>query len=124
MSAATILKSVKLAFPELKELSRPKLRVVEKDILYATRLLPHEEVLSSDEHSEFLKSITPGGKLTTGLRLKAYRLREDLTQVELSKKCQIPQANISAMENGSRTIGLHTAKKLAQILKCDYRVLI
>jgi transcriptional regulator with XRE-family HTH domain len=71
-----------------------------------------------------MKEITGKDRLASGDRLKAYRLREELSQSELAKKCGIPQANISAMEAGRRAIGIQSAKKLADVLNCDYRQLI
>jgi transcriptional regulator with XRE-family HTH domain len=45
-------------------------------------------------------------------------------QQELALKSNISQANISAMEKGSRPIGLNVAIKLAKILRCDYKKLL
>lgn len=59
--------------------------------------------------------------LKPGESLKAYRMRESLTQVQLSKKSGILQQHISEMENGKRAIGKKNAVKLAGILNCDYR---
>ena len=71
-----------------------------------------------------MKELEPKEGMTPGVRLKIYRLREELTQQELAKKSGISQANISAMEKGSRPIGLNVAKKLAKILKFDCKKLI
>lgn len=56
--------------------------------------------------------------------LKAARMREEMTQKELSKRSGIDQGHISAMENGKRAIGVESAKKLAKVLNTDYRVLL
>lgn len=56
--------------------------------------------------------------------LRAYRYREDLTQRQLSEMTGIPQRHISEMENGKRSIGKELAKKLAQALNADYRMLL
>lgn len=124
MSPSALLKSVKQAFPELNDLPIPKLRLVERAIVYAAQIGPYEEALSPAEHDELMMRITPKAGLTLGFRLRAYRLREDLTQVELAKKTGVPQANISAMEKGTRSIGLVIAKRLAKVLHCDYRELV
>lgn len=71
-----------------------------------------------------MKELEPKGGMTPGVRLKVYRLREELTQQQLAKKSGISQANISAMEKGTRAIGLNVAKKLSKILKCDYKKLV
>lgn len=59
-----------------------------------------------------------------GLVLRGARYREGISQKELAKKCGISQDNLSRMENGKRTIGEKTAKKLAKALNIDYRLLI
>ena len=59
-----------------------------------------------------------------GLALRGARFRESLSQKELSALTDISQDNISKMENGKRPIGEKTAKKLAAILKTDYRVFL
>lgn len=61
---------------------------------------------------------TPGGAI------KSYRAREGLTQVQLAKKCKLRQSHLSEMERNKRPIGLKVAKKLAKVLKCDYRRLV
>ena len=125
MTASSVLKKVKKAYPEVfEELPKPKLKLVESAILYATKLAETDEILSGEEHKELMQKLTGSEKLGTAQRLKAYRLREDMTQVELARRCGIPQANISAMEAGSRPIGIQTAKKLAKALGCDYRQLV
>ena len=56
--------------------------------------------------------------------LRGYRTRENLTQRELAEKTGVPQRHISEMENGKRTIGKETARKLAAALHVDYRVFL
>jgi len=59
-----------------------------------------------------------------GTVLCGYRHREGLTQVELAKQTGIPQRHISEMEHGKRVIGKEAARKLANALNCDYRMLL
>lgn len=58
------------------------------------------------------------------IALRVYRTRENLTQRELAEKVGIPQRHISEMENGKREIGKEMAKRLAETLKFDYRILL
>jgi len=58
-----------------------------------------------------------------GAVLKGARLRESFTQKELAEKIRIEQADLSKMENGKLSIGRERAKRLAQVLKSDYRTL-
>jgi hypothetical protein len=60
----------------------------------------------------------------SGTILQGVRFREGLTQVDLSRKTGLPQRHISEMENGKRTIGKATARKLANAMKVDYRVFL
>ena len=59
-----------------------------------------------------------------GLALRGARIKENLTQVDLSKILKVPQYNISKMENGVRPIGKKMAKRLADILKVDFRIFL
>ncbi len=59
-----------------------------------------------------------------GTCLAAARHKKTLTQVILSDLTKIPRRHISEMENGKRPIGKKTAKKMAEVLDVDYRVLL
>lgn len=59
-----------------------------------------------------------------GVALRGARVKECLTQVELSNRTGIPQRHISEMETGKRQIGKDRAQKLARVLKVNYRILI
>uniref|UniRef100_A0A7C4RTQ6 XRE family transcriptional regulator n=1 Tax=Desulfatirhabdium butyrativorans TaxID=340467 RepID=A0A7C4RTQ6_9BACT len=59
-----------------------------------------------------------------GTLLKGARLREGLTQKQLSEKTGIPQRHISEMETGKRQIGRKRAEILAEALQTDYRMFL
>ncbi|MFT4060626.1 MAG: helix-turn-helix transcriptional regulator [Legionella sp.] len=59
-----------------------------------------------------------------GVLLKGLRYREGLSQIEFAKKLNISQTNLSAMENGRRTIGKELAKRIADLFGVDYRVFL
>ena len=59
-----------------------------------------------------------------GMALRGARYREGLTQRQLAELTGINRRHISEMEHGKRPIGKETAKKLAAVLHCDYRVLL
>lgn len=125
MTASALLKKVMDVYPEaFEDLSKPRLKLIKEAILYAGKVSLSDDVLTEDEHKKLLASITGKTSLAPSDRLKAYRLRSDLNQTELSKKCAIPQSNIAAMESGKRPIGITSAKKIARALKCDYRELL
>jgi transcriptional regulator with XRE-family HTH domain len=59
-----------------------------------------------------------------GVLLKGLRYREGLNQITFAKQVNISQANLSAMENGRRTIGKELAKCIANLFGLDYRVFL
>ena len=59
-----------------------------------------------------------------GAVLQGARHKESLTQVELSKRIGITQADLSNMERGQRPIGKQMAKRLAKALNIGYRVFL
>lgn len=63
-------------------------------------------------------------KTLPGAALAGARGKEGITQRELARRVGLPQRHISEMERGKRPIGKEMAKKLAQALDIDYRVLL
>jgi len=61
---------------------------------------------------------------TPGYYLRLYRKRIELTQIQLATKTGIRQHHLSEIENNKRALGKANAKKLAEILKCDYQKLL
>ncbi len=59
-----------------------------------------------------------------GVCLQGARAKEGLSQVELAEKIGITQSNLSKMELGNRPIGKAMAKRIASILKVDYRIFL
>ena len=59
-----------------------------------------------------------------GQMLKGLRVREGLTQAQLSQKTGLHTRHISEMENDKRPIGKVMAKRLAKALKADYRIFL
>ncbi len=59
-----------------------------------------------------------------GAYLAGFRHREGMTQVELAERSGIPRRHISEMENGKRPIGKQSARKLAEVLSVDPRLLL
>jgi len=59
-----------------------------------------------------------------GTVLWTYRDNANLTLDHVSKLSGIAKSHLSDMENGKRTIGPRTAKKLGAALDIDYRLLL
>lgn len=77
------------------------------------------DVKDTDWYTSIKASMTPGKVL------KTYRNRENLTQEELGHRIgDVPRQHISGMELGRRPIGREMARRLAEVLRCDYRVLL
>ncbi len=72
------------------------------------------EVLAKDRIEKYKKA---------GLVLRGMRYRENMSQIVLAKKSGVTQNEISNIENGKRTVGEKIAKKLANALNFDYRLL-
>jgi DNA-binding XRE family transcriptional regulator len=62
--------------------------------------------------------------LHQGSAIRGLRLRQGLTQEQLAHLLGVKRTNLSEMENGKRPIGKNMAKRLAQVLKTDYRVFL
>lgn len=56
-----------------------------------------------------------------GVKLRIYRELNKLSQRKLAQLSSVSQGRISDMENVKRGIGVKQAKKLAKILKIDYK---
>jgi len=61
---------------------------------------------------------------TPGYYVRLYRQRAELTQAKLSDQTGIRQHHLSEIENNKRVLGKANAKKLADVLDCDYRKLL
>ncbi len=79
-----------------------------------------ESSVSSDKFKSTVYNKLPKG----AVHLKGSRLKEGLSQQDLSDISGVSRNNISKMENGSRAIGELVANKLAKCLKIDYRLLV
>ena len=56
--------------------------------------------------------------------LKGIRTREGINQVEFAEAIGVTQQNLSAMENGHRSIGKELAKRIADKFGINYRLLL
>ncbi len=72
---------------------------------------------------EVIAELRPDDAIPSAI-LRGSRVKEELTQVQLSEMTGIPRRHISEMEHGKRPIGKETARKLAKALECDYRVFL
>ncbi len=95
----------------------------------AERIKRFAESIEADNLSEsrpwreVLSELRPDDSFPAAI-LRGSRVKEELTQVQLSAMTGIPRRHISEMEHGKRPIGKESARKLAKALRCDYRVLL
>lgn len=101
------------------------------DIVNALKAYGAVEVESDDEvsiHSldELMSKVYPGlnPDQIRGEHLKTARKDANLTQKALAELIGAEQSHIADMEKGKRSIGKVRAKKLAAVLKVDYRVFL
>jgi DNA-binding XRE family transcriptional regulator len=64
------------------------------------------------------------GRTRGSVSLRGLRYREGLTQQQLAERTGISRRHISEMETGKRPVGKQSARKLAEILGTDYRMLL
>jgi len=63
-------------------------------------------------------------KVSVGESVRILRELQELSQSQVSELTGIPQATISAIENGRVNLGVERAKILARALKCHPAVLV
>jgi transcriptional regulator with XRE-family HTH domain len=74
-----------------------------------------------------MKQFRPAKKrieVSVGESVRIVRKLQDLSQNQLAELTGIPQATISAIENGRVSLGVERAKVLAKALKCHPAVLV
>ena len=79
-------------------------------------------ILEAEDESLPLEEVFPD--LHPGSAIRGLRLREGLTQEQLARLLGVKRSNLSEMENGKRPIGKNMAKRLAEVLKTDYKVFL
>jgi transcriptional regulator with XRE-family HTH domain len=74
-----------------------------------------------------MKAYRPAKKrvaVSVGESVRIIRELQDLSQNELAARTGIPQATISAIENGRVRLGVERAKVLARALRCHPGLLV
>ena len=74
-----------------------------------------------------MKQFRPAKKridVSVGESVRIVRELQELSQNQLAELTGIPQATISAIENGRVSLGVERAKVLAKALKCHPAVLV
>ena len=91
------------------------LRIIEK-----YKLPEKSDTVSIDEvFSDLTDQYSEPGVLLRGLRHK-----EGINQTDFAKIIGVSQTNLSAMENGRRSIGKDIAKRISKKFGIDYRIFL
>ena len=93
---------------------------IEKFLVLAGLLV--REVNEDGEKLYSLEEVFPD--IHPGAAIKGARLREGYSQVQLAEMIGAKQHHISEMENGKRSVGKETAKRLSKALNTEYRVFL
>ena len=79
-----------------------------------------EELLKDPEFKKEYEALQPEMDITRAI-LDA-RIRAGLTQVQLSERSGISQADISRLEKGTRNPSINLLKRLAEAMDCTLRI--
>ncbi len=110
-----------LADIQIRPLAVHRVLDLKKFISHALDDYVEQETVDLSEIRAQMKKRHGAAFQTPGYYLRVYRTRADLTQIALAKKLNVKQHHLSEIENNKRSIGKELAKKLAAVLKCDYR---
>lgn len=110
-----------LADIQIRPLAVHRVLDLKKFICHALDDYVEQETVDFSEIRAQMKDKQGSAFQTPGYYLRVYRTRADLTQVALAEKLNVKQHHLSEIEHNKRSIGKALAKKLAVVLKCDYR---
>lgn len=114
-----MLEPTKKHHTELVEL---RFLVREEHVASARRVMEPYATTEDDEESIPWREAFPDYGPHTALA--GLRYRENMTQQALANRLGISRSNLSAMENGKRTIGKDMARRLGEALNVDYRLFL
>jgi ribosome-binding protein aMBF1 (putative translation factor) len=96
-------------------------RVPLQNLEKAKKALAH---LGAEETTESVSWRDMYPRFDASMALRGARKKEGLTQKQLADLLGIRQAHISEMEHSKRPIGKEMARRLATILRVNYRVFL
>lgn len=99
-----------------------KLRLPATKVVEVKKVLASLGVIAEEPESVPWEEVYPD--FNGSVALRGARKREGLTQKELAALAGVSQTHISEMEHGKRPIGKEMARRLAKVLKADYRVFL
>ena len=102
---------------EIFDIPSKDAKAVHSVVKIAERAHKREYVQSENVFRDIFDNLPRGA-----INLKASRVKENMSQKELSEKSGIPLTLISKYENGHRIISEDLAKKLAKIFKTNHKI--
>ena len=99
-----------------------RFRIPVTKVVEVKEVLASYGAMASEPESVSWEEVYPD--FNGSVALRGARKREGLTQKELASLLGVNQTHISEMEHGKRPIGKDMARRLAKVLKADYRVFL
>ena len=99
-----------------------RFRIPVTKVMEAKQALAFYGAIAEDPESILWEEVYPD--FNGSVALRGARKREALTQKELAQLVGVNQTHISEMEHGKRPIGKDMARRLAKVLKVNYRVFL
>ncbi len=114
--------SVPMKKPATAEYVEVRFRIPVSKLVEAKQALASYGAIAEEPESVPWEEVYPD--FNGSVALRGARKREGLTQKELARLLGVSQTHISEMEHGKRPMGKDMAKRLARVLKVDYRVFL
>lgn len=114
--------SVAMKKPAMADYVEVRFRIPADRLVEAQQAMASYGAIAEEPESVPWEEVHPD--FNGSVALRGARKREALTQKELARLVGISQTHISEMEHGKRPIGKEMAKRLAKVLKVNYRVFL
>ncbi len=114
--------SVAMKKPAMADYVEVRFRIPASMLVEAKQAMASYGAIAEEPESVPWEEVYPD--FNGSVALRGARKREALTQKELARLVGISQTHISEMEHGKRPIGKEMAKRLAKVLKVNYRVFL
>jgi DNA-binding XRE family transcriptional regulator len=108
--------------PTMRDYVEVKFRIPAAKVIGVKEVLASYGAIAQEPESVPWEEVYPD--FNGSAALLGARKREGLTQKELAAQVGVSQTHISEMEHGKRPIGKDMAKRLAKVLRADYRVFL
>jgi len=108
--------------PTMRDYVEVKFRIPAAKIMEVKEVLASYGAIAQEPESVPWEEVYPD--FNGSVALRGARKGEGLTQKELAALVGISQTHISEMEHGKRPIGKDMARRLAKVLRADYRVFL